>query len=828
MTIGAEISEPAPVPDDALLRAESERLGLPFESYRAMTPRERGLAKARFMHRVKSEARRYGIDPDEYAKLGETGREQALKQAADRIREERHHARHPTPAAKPDDAEDDDDDESEEIPVYTAADDVPATDPDPERRDGMTIGPIVEREAPEDRVGRRYILRNLRDVYDKYPIGDGEHFIHVERVKPPAFQGLPVAGYVGDIRQRISMAQFQRYYGGTKYELQVYGPDPSGRHDDATGMPKIKALTDPFEITVPNLPPNIRALPAAMSQPEDQTMQPVQPGMPWNPYSGPMPATTADAAMFKTSTDFASKMVEQANKEKAEAERRADDARRGDSNGGNRLIDVMAKQHEDAMALMRAEQGAKERAWAERLVQESEANKTLRADVESLRTKMDDRRGGPSEAVELLKVVNPARSASDDIARVSESFKQQLDRAKEAHAEALASLRARHEDELKRADDRQRDELSRIRSNAESTEQFYKKMLEEERQKRLDRERELKDEVDRRMQDEQKIAETRVRETKERYEDRIKDLDKAHERELRGMKDNFDTKLATSEATLKIELSSVRERLDETKSELEEARTEAREAGDPAAVIEKAEKQAKALGFKKKDEEKLGWDLIAGGVGKGIEQAIGSIKDWGPDMMAKMRQPPAQAPGQQPNKALPNQQQGAAAARRRSVAWATEGSVPAAGPPANIPAQPINVQPSPAQPAQGQQVPTGATEVPPTPAAATTQPAATGAPTNPLGRIFADEAIVSFVQEIERAIDGGIPPQLFATNFVALYRDASQALIQFYKPDQLLGFVKQTRPDSAALRRDGKVWVESLWGALQEIHTAPAPAAQPN
>src|SRR4029077_11754040 len=112
----------------------------------------------------------------------------------------------------------------------------------------------------EDMVGRAP-PQNLLDVYRLYTIGDGQHFIRIDRLEPRVHQHIPCSGHLGEIREPISEDHFRLAYGGRVYQLTVYGPDPKGRKDPITGLPMIKRKTEPFRYTVPQYPPNLMMMP---------------------------------------------------------------------------------------------------------------------------------------------------------------------------------------------------------------------------------------------------------------------------------------------------------------------------------------------------------------------------------------------------------------------------------------------------------------------------------------------------------------------------------------------------------------------------------------
>src|SRR5260221_2166550 len=234
------------------LRAEAEAYGVPHDAYTEMTVRERGAVKQRHVQKLRSEAKRRGIDPEDFSLASEAEREAARAAHPDRMTPERPLKRRPAragprtidevAAAHSEAAVEASADEEEE-PDQRISTDAPPTDADPRRRQTTTVGEVRLPPDSDDLVGWTQ-PKNLRDVYARWPVGDGQHFIRVERLEPKVWQTIPVAGYIGEIREPMSEEQLHGLYGGRLFQLQVYGPDSKGRTDPLTGLPVIKTKTE--------------------------------------------------------------------------------------------------------------------------------------------------------------------------------------------------------------------------------------------------------------------------------------------------------------------------------------------------------------------------------------------------------------------------------------------------------------------------------------------------------------------------------------------------------------------------------------------------------
>lgn len=150
----------------------SRETGLSLEELREMTPQQQGLAKARANKRLRQQAQEAGLDPAAFVAMTPDERQEALMGARDDVP-----------------PEEEDNDGFDEMPVYADAPEVPPDDPDPLRRNGITVGPVRElHEPPPDLAGDKK-PRTLVDLYARWPVGDQEHYLRVERKQPKTFQG---------------------------------------------------------------------------------------------------------------------------------------------------------------------------------------------------------------------------------------------------------------------------------------------------------------------------------------------------------------------------------------------------------------------------------------------------------------------------------------------------------------------------------------------------------------------------------------------------------------------------------------------------------------
>lgn len=805
-----------PSPSD--LEAEAKRFGVPLDTYESMSLRERGVVRGTWTRRIKNEAKRLGLSVEWWLSLSD---EERADERAKRLEEIAR--RHGGEQTAPNDTEGGDD-----FRLYTEDPDVPPGDKDPLRRDGMTIGRITEIEPPPDVLGneRERNPRTLMDLYHRWPVGDGEHFIRVERTQPKQWQQVPCAGYLGDIREPIAEKKFQQFFGGREYELTLYGPDPRGKLDPNTGLTRIKALTNPIKITVPVLPPNLAVLPAMLTNKEAN--QEAQMTQPWNPFApaavGGAPTTPADAQVHKSNVDLVTNVLKMTQEENRELRKARDQDGVGTS---KQLLDWQR----DVLEGVRKDAEARERILRDELAETRRAAEKKEEEIEKIRQQVQAATGRTDgTTLELVKALGT--SGAEREAQRSEYYRQQLD-----------ALRASHQDALRTAEERHRQEIARHDERMKELDAYYRRLFDDMKRQSDEREKSLKDEIDRVRRDERDAAEARVRELKERYDERIRDQEKSFERELRSAKENWDTKLTTSVATKEFEIATLRDRLEEAKEDAAEARTKAEESNDPIVVMEKAKKNAEALGYAKtEDAPKTPWERFAATAGAGLGQALQNIDQWLPQAAAAIGGRGAPQQGAVQGLATPPQLAAAAAAARaaqqpqqprrpRGVAWAASGQPPV---PPEAPETPIGFQ-SEQQPQQ----PTPATAAPQAQAAPPAQqpqqqqPANGGAQhrvqvENKLGQVFGDDAVMQFLQQLDMAINIGMEPSDFASRFVAGYRDAAVKMISVYKPEDVTAFVK-TLPGSdmsAILRRDGTKFLSGLWNEIKKQTGQPPAQAQ--
>lgn len=635
--------------------------------------------------------------------------------------------------------------------------------------------------------------RTLADLYVEYPIAEMQdsYYLRVERTHPKKYQGFDVAGYVGNVRGYMEEREFQMRFGGSEYLVTPYGPDP--RRLDANGDPRIRALGASIKIVVPVYPPNLDVAE------EERQMQHSS----LSPF-GARPINQHDAVIHKTNVEFQRDLLTQQREEAARKEREQQ-VQQGS------IFQYIADTQKQSTEVLREAATERQRVLEGQLLAERSERKELENKLNRISETFMARTGQGLDVDNLQKILmtmGPNREAESQ--RQAENHRIQMDTLKTANEEALKQLRERHLDEIRRNEDRAKD-----------SEQLYRRQLDEERQRFSERERSLRDEIDKIRRDERDLAKQRMDEVKDRFEGEIKQLEKSHEREMRSLRESFDTKLTVTKETNELRIMTAEERARDAKEEAEAARIEARESSDPVRVLERAREQAEAMGFEKKDDApKTAWDLFATTAGMGLSQALSTIQEWGPEMV-KSRQaaaPQLPAPGAPQLRAVPRpvpqgapspqrSPQGQPIARRERVQqWARPRAVPV------TPDEPLGFV-SAEQEVQPE-VSVAQQEAPP----AEPSQVVRDAPVLPAKflEFFPQEVIFGFLNQAEIAVNNQTDANFFAEQLSVVYPAEAKVLAESFSAAEIVAALQGVEGAEASplLRRDGKVWLETLWMAL--------------
>lgn len=696
----------------------------------------------------------------------------------------------------------------------------------------------------------------LEDLYAFYPnVGDGTYKLRVIRMQPKHWRGSNVAGFLGDVDEKLSLSEFTERYGGGTYRVYVLGP-MRNKFDD-NGAPLIRQLPHNVEVTIPG-PPSLNSLPM---HEEDMMFQ--GPGR--HASYNPVFRSGEDSAVQIKRMEIDQKERERVAREQQQLYQHAFAPRPG---VGSEAVGVLADQSMRAVGEVRSAHELHMQTLREQnqalmasVKEKDEENRRLRDEVtklaseaaksELLRTELSETRAKLSAELDHAR-----QNAARELDNARQMATRELDSRTTRHAEELRELRDRHEAQIREMTDRQRDEVSRL--STRYTEE--RQLLNEQTNEKL---RAMREEADRRERD---IRDSHLRE--------LSTLKDAQERELRVIRESGDSRMKMVETSTTVELRSAQDQLarerdantrlarenDELRMKINKTPVEAiREAKELASLVGMTE------GGAEDGEEKWSWQREAAGMFKtALERAPDMLRELGAmrtqggvaaqqaaaqQQQQAMLEQQMQMQGQPPQlMAAQQQQQQAEAARRRQAAqrrqqWQPGMPPPGFGrpPPMAGSAVPAATPLGPAAPAWNSVRPAGppppipparpavplaedpgpkAPMPPATPIAgpaADTPPgaeAAAAAPTQPEAEPpmmqespplqVTEEQLGEFITRLDQAIRGDmVPAKMFAEGFIKeVGADRTRQLLQVVQPAQIVQIVQSALDARAA--RGGK------------------------
>lgn len=728
------------------------------------------------------------------------------------------------------------------VPVYSLGDEV-VTENNPNYRDGPSVGRITEKFKPpkvDDLVGDKP-PRTLSDLYARWPIEDDDSFyLRVDRLEPKKYQGMQAAGFVENVHGRaLSEVEMQRRYGGSKYHVTLYGPDPRGKVDSG-GRLKVKALTDAITVYIPGVPPLIFPIPR-----EDPMSQQFYPAPnPQNPFGAPVarPASPSEAQMHKTDKEHEKWLFEQQLAVKKEQ-----------TQIGDKMFDSFAQFSKAQLEQQREDSRIREERHAKELEAEKEARRRQEEAVEKAKSTSSD------AALQMLDRLGPQREA--EIRRLESYYKEQLTTVRVAFEDQMKAMRERHEGDLRRADERLKDVETNYRMLLEQERGASARTLDQERQSWNTREKELRDQADRQVMQVKESMQLRIDDMKERHAAEVKNLERMQSQITTTMRESFEVKTAVTEQTSQMSREQLENRVQELREELERARLEAEDAKDIPKQLAKASEMAEALGFEKKDanEPKTPWERFAATAGTGIGQVLGNIDQWLPQVMSqrqqaqqaqqvrmlqaaqeqqqqRQRQQQAaqarQAAARAPQQAPPGQQAAQAPEQRRSraVQWDSTGQEPVNR--GVEPSAPLGFkaeeEPQEKNPEKSAERPVTSVEQAVAKHMEASNGASEEAPPLPPKFLehFSHEGIYGFLISAQQAVETQTPAASFSDLFVAKYRESAAVLVKEFSPAEIVEATRQVAPNSVLVRRQGEKWLGTLWremsSALQRANASAA------
>lgn len=405
-------------------------------------------------------------------------------------------------------------------------------------------------------------VRNFDDLFSRYPIGDGEFLVYVDRKNPSIHQGRKIGGMQKAIMFPMDHEMFAKTYGSGVYLLTVYGPAP-GRQLDKEGNLKRKAFTKPIKVEVPdpykNNPP---VLEMAEVGGEEDNMYAIRRGG----------ATDADAEIEKT------RMETELQKEERTRQWEERQRERAERKEQQRLEEERAAQTQSTRLVEKMmEQQAKE--------------------LQSLRSKSTTELGGMAQVIAALQPKGPSdlelQRLQQDLSEERRRSTEELGRLREAHAQEVMRLRDDHARILR--EDRERAERDRTERDRIT-------------QKQLD---DLRSEMNHRvdMLDRQ-------------HKERLSDEQRQHDRDLATAREMGNHTTATIGSTFEMRLEVMRNEITRLNNDLAQTRSELEieKSKSLADRVEEFAGAAEALGYAKDEGGEKSWKEMLGEAAVGLVQ----------------------------------------------------------------------------------------------------------------------------------------------------------------------------------------------------------------
>lgn len=694
--------------------------------------------------------------------------------------------------------------------------------------------PAVVREERQ-RVPVSRELRTLEDLYDAYPeIGGGSYLLRICRKRPTTWQGFKIDGWLEDLNEQISMAEFSTRFGGGLYEVSVCGPGRAVALE-ADGRVHTRTLT--------TIQINIHG-------------QPVVSGYGRGDGEERMVAPSygrEDPRLSLRKLDL-----------EADRERRRDQEEKllRRELAGQRVIDpALLKQ----IAELADQRGKETKSFA------AETISQLKEDLKRYHLSVEDKDKQIQALREkLLQVQN------DAALRWREEESRQVREVKDRHEQELRSVKDQFAAEIKRMQTEHTARVEDLSKQASRERDMVQQAETRERDK-------IREDASRREKQLQDDSRNTIENMRLSYESRLSEMERVHDRELRNLREDRDraiqgvqlsestkSTLAEKAADIKTtvmaeQLARVQTELNSTKRELTDARAQNQPKDVMTTIREAHELTAMTQGASDKEEEgEFDWkrglfNALQGIVEKAPEIAenLGKAREENRQTVERMRQQQIHAAASAQQGRHPMQPgmmpQHPGAPRRVAPPAPPMGIAPhvwdgSMGPP--DPGAPIGVPPAPPWPPMADMSPPPrAHHIGSRPPVAPAPPPATGGPRVPMeaspaqpetaqqdmpqqsatesgtpepsvppqdGALqITQEQVASFSEQLEAAIATNVvTPKQFAEGFVqTVGPDAARELLTRMEPDQLVDAI-QAQPqlqESHIVTRKGRKFVRQLW-----------------
>lgn len=480
----------------------------------------------------------------------------------------------------------------------------------------VRVDPDYRAFKAEDRSKPDRTPTTWTELIEYFPIGiDPAYWVRVERTKPASWGMLPVKGFLGEIRERLSEPELNEKLGGQHYRLQVFGPDPR-HHRGPDGNVRTKPLTEVIEYDVPQLDPNPDSLPYGEDKPNMLRPRAV------SPFG--QSVTSADAEMHRTSVGVLERQLQREQQRNEEFTRRQEMT--GGLGGVQPVVEFLGQQSQETLRMLHSDAARREDQHRRELEKAEEERRRLEAKIDSQKDRPTSEAAMFEGAAKLAAVFKPngestnqlqvlkdelsnlRLSQKDEIGRIETRYNQQIDsmksshqaeveRLKSSHQTEVERLKSSHKDESERRDRLEKDEASRIKDERDRERRKFDEDVKEVRNRAAEDLRAAREQSDKREKDLRDEYARREQQLKDNHDQRVKDEARNHEREMRSLKESWEGRMHTEGSTQKMQVTMAENEARRAREEADRARAEAEKNRDLPAQMEKFASAAEAMGW---------------------------------------------------------------------------------------------------------------------------------------------------------------------------------------------------------------------------------------
>lgn len=528
--------------------------------------------------------------------------------------------------------------------------------------------PQVRREEPPP---RRRDLHSLEDLYDAHPeLGDGSTYLRIERKHPARYGGRPIAGFIEDVHEQITMRAFVQKYGGGTYEVYVRGPG-RGTTMDADGQYRERTLNN-ITVKVPGTP--------VMSGTGDDDMATNS----WDRSGG-----MSDRVMLKR-MDHEADQIRRMEQRNEQLRRELSEKNRQDPEFINTLTQLAERRAHDT----------KESSNIIISDQRQEISR-LRDSLQDLQQKLNDERNSKVQLQtdfaqklreeETRQVRELKMQHEQAVSQLRANQSEQIERMQREHERRISELTERHQRDLSDLRNTEARERERLRDDANRREKGLQDDFNRRDQAFRDRENSLKEDFARREES-----------MRREYEMRIQQLERANKQHVDLIRSTESNNSSLAQQTANMQIGLMQQQVARLEQDLAAAHAENAEVRRELdrhtnkslmQQVEETKTIGETLGLFKKDEEEFNWQ-------KGLFNTIKDVVNKAPDIargLGEARQQNQMAVAQAQHRAALAQQRAASASRGLPAPTAAPGMVNAA-PPRPQPQRNVSPHPADARP----------------------------------------------------------------------------------------------------------------------------------